>query len=84
MIKKGPAIPEFIDRIADAAAEPMRRDLEVLLARYRQDVPDATSIDSADAGYYEELVRKEQLRGRLPAGADLLRLRRRCAPACSR
>jgi thimet oligopeptidase len=61
MIKKGPAIPEFIDRIADAAAEPARRDLEVLLARYRQDVPDATTIDSADAGYYEELVRKEQL-----------------------
>ncbi len=61
MIKKGPAIPEFIDRIADAATEPARRDLEVLLARYRQDVPDATTIDSADAGYYEELVRKEQL-----------------------
>jgi thimet oligopeptidase len=61
MIKKGPAIPEFIDRIADAAAEPARRDLEVLLARYQQDVADATTIDSADAGYYEELVRKEQL-----------------------
>ena len=61
MIKKGPAIPEFIDRIADAAAEPARRDLDVLLARYRQDVPDATTIDAADASYYEELVRKEQL-----------------------
>ena len=61
MIKRGRAIPEFIDRIADAAAEPARRDLEVLLQRFRQDVPEATTIDSADAGYYEELVRKEQL-----------------------
>ena len=61
MIKRGPAIPEFIDRIAEAAAEPARRDLDVLLERYRRDVPEATAIDSADASYYEELVRKEQL-----------------------
>ena len=60
MIRKGPAIPEFIDRIADAAAEPMRRDLELLLERYRRDVPDATTIDTADALYYEELVRRER------------------------
>ncbi|GCD90290.1 M3 family metallopeptidase [Nocardioides sp. LS1] len=61
MIKEGPAIPAFIDRIADAAAEPARRDLDVLLARYRQDVPDADALTAADASYYEELVRKEQL-----------------------
>jgi thimet oligopeptidase len=61
MIKKGAAIPEFIDRIAEAAAEPAGRDLEVLLARFRQDVPDAEVITTADATYYEELVRKEQL-----------------------
>jgi thimet oligopeptidase len=61
MIKRGSAIPEFIDRIADAAAEPARRDLDVLLERYRRHVPEATAIDSADASYYEELVRKEQL-----------------------
>ena len=60
MIGSGPAIPEFIDRIADAAEGPSRRDLEVLLERYRQDVPGATDIASSDAGYYEELVRKEQ------------------------
>ena len=60
MIGKGPAIPEFIDRIADAAAEPMRRDLALLMERYRRDVPDATTIDSADALYYEELVRQER------------------------
>ena len=60
MIGKGPAIPEFIDRITEAADGPMRRDLDVLLARFRQDVPDATEIDTADSLYYEELVRKEQ------------------------
>ena len=61
MIGTGPAIPEFIDRITAAAEEPMRRDLGVLLERYRRDVPDATTIDQADASHYEELVRKEQL-----------------------
>jgi thimet oligopeptidase len=60
MIGKGSAIPEFIDRIADAAAEPMRRDLALLIERFRRDVPDATAIDGADALYYEELVRQER------------------------
>jgi thimet oligopeptidase len=60
MIKKGPAIPEFIDRIADAADGPMRRDLELLLERYRRDVPGAAAIDTADSLYYEELVRQER------------------------
>ncbi|GEP35265.1 Zn-dependent oligopeptidase [Nocardioides szechwanensis] len=61
MIKTGPAIPEFIDKIAAAAEQPMQRDLATLLERFRQDHPDATSITGADATYYEELVRKEQL-----------------------
>lgn len=61
MIGSGPAIPEFIDKITAAAQEPMRRDLEVLLERYRRDVPEATTITTADSLYYEELVRKEQL-----------------------
>ncbi|WP_028653736.1 M3 family metallopeptidase [Nocardioides halotolerans] len=60
MIEKGPAIPEFIDRIAQAAQGPMERDLAVVMERFRQDVPDAEAITSADAIYYEELVRKEQ------------------------
>lgn len=60
MIRSGPAIPEFIDRIAAAAEEPMRRDLELLLERYRRDVPGAASITSADSLYYEELVRQER------------------------
>jgi len=61
MIGSGPAIPAFIDKIATAAKAPMERDLEILLARYRQDVPGAEEITTADSLYYEELVRKEQL-----------------------
>lgn len=60
MIGSGAAIPEFIDRIAAAAEEPMARDLALLLDRYRRDVPDATAIDTADSLYYEELVRRER------------------------
>lgn len=60
MIKKGAAIPEFIDRIAEAADAPMRRDLGLLLERYRRDLPGAAAIDTADSLYYEELVRRER------------------------
>lgn len=60
MIGEGSAIPEFIDRIAAAAEEPARRDLDLLLERFRRDVPGATTITSADAAYYEELVRRER------------------------
>jgi len=61
MIGSGRAIAAFIDKIADAADAPMRRDLDVVLERYRRDVPGASTITSADLGYYQELVRKEQL-----------------------
>ncbi|WP_231123451.1 M3 family metallopeptidase [Nocardioides sambongensis] len=60
MIGTGAAIPEFIDRIADAAADPLERDLAVLLERYRRDFPDATAIEPFDASHYQELVRAEQ------------------------
>ena len=60
MIGTGLAIPEFIDRIAAAAAESMARDLELLLERLRRDLPGADTISSADATYYEELVRQER------------------------
>lgn len=61
MIGTGPAVGEFIDRIAEVADGPMRRDLAVVLERYRRDVPAGASLTSADLGYYQELVRKEQL-----------------------
>jgi len=59
MIGTGDAIPEFIDRITEAATDPMERDLELLLTRYRQDFPDAERIASPDAAHYQEQVRKE-------------------------
>lgn len=59
MIKQGPAIPEFIDRIAAAAEEPMHRDLAQLLERFRRDVPDAAVVPLADYNHYAELVRSE-------------------------
>ena len=61
MIGEGPAIPAFIDRIAEAAEEPMRRDLAVLLERYQRDEPGASAVRQPDASYYEEVVRREQL-----------------------
>ena len=61
MIKEGGAIPVFIEKIADAALASGQRDREVVLARMRTDVPDATTIDSADLAYYANVVSKEQL-----------------------
>ncbi|HEY9353073.1 MAG TPA: M3 family metallopeptidase [Nocardioides sp.] len=65
MIGEGPAIPEFIDKIAGASEGRMKRDLEVLLDRYARDTGPisgggASSVSSADALYYEELVRQEK------------------------
>lgn len=60
MIGTGPAIPEFIDRITEAAEAPMRRDLDQLLERYRRDFPDASEVPGYDYQYYAELVRAER------------------------
>ncbi|MEV7430690.1 MULTISPECIES: M3 family metallopeptidase [unclassified Nocardioides] len=61
MIGSGAAIPEFIDRIAEAAREPGERDLALVLDRLRRDRPEADALTAVDSAYYEELVRKEQL-----------------------
>ncbi|MEI7056179.1 M3 family metallopeptidase [Nocardioides sp. CCNWLW239] len=65
MIGDGPAIPEFIDKIAGAAEGRMKRDLDVLLDRYERDTGpvsggSAGAVSAADALYYEELVRQEK------------------------
>ncbi len=60
MIGTGEAIPAFVDRIAELALEPGRRDHAVLLARLRRDDPGATAIDASASAYYAELVRREQ------------------------
>ncbi len=70
MIGSGPAIGEFVDRIAAAADGPGRRDHAVLLRRLQQDEPGATAIDASQFAYYEELVRREQF------GVDAQEVRR--------
>ncbi len=59
MIGKGAAIPEFVDRIAEASETAARRDYDVLLARLQQDHPDVTVVDSTDKAFYSEVVRRE-------------------------
>jgi len=61
MIKTGASIPQFIDKIADAALASGMRDRQVLLDRKRQDDPDAETIDGADVLYYAETISREQL-----------------------
>jgi thimet oligopeptidase len=60
MIGTAQAIAEFIERLADAAEAAGRRDRDALLARKAAEQPGATTLDSADAGYYSELIRREQ------------------------
>ncbi|MFI6041536.1 M3 family metallopeptidase [Nocardia sp. NPDC051321] len=59
MVGTGDAIAEFIERIAAAAADAGRRDLDVVLARRREDEP-AGTVDRSDISYYTELIRREQ------------------------
>lgn len=61
MIGSGDAIIRFVDEVAAMARPIGERDRDVVLARLRQDRPDAETIDAADLTYYAELVRKEQL-----------------------
>ena len=70
MIKHGDAIADFLEKITAAAERVGRRDFEVLLARRRADEPAASTLDSADAAYYGELVRRESF------GVDAQQVRR--------
>jgi thimet oligopeptidase len=60
MIGDGSEIPAFVDRVSAMAAEPARRELDVLLRRRQVDDPTATALDGGDSEYYSELVRREQ------------------------
>jgi thimet oligopeptidase len=59
MVATSEAIGEFIERITALAEPYARRDFDVLLARAQQDDPALTSLDSSNASYYSELVRRE-------------------------
>ena len=84
MIEKGPAIPEFIDRIAQVAQGPMERDLAVVMERFRQDVPDADAIDVGRLRLLRGAGAQGAARRRLAAGAHLLRVRQGAAGAARR
>ncbi|MGZ4484651.1 MAG: M3 family metallopeptidase [Nocardioidaceae bacterium] len=59
MIGKGPAIPEFIDRITEVSDASAHRDFAVMLARLQQDHPEATTMDVVDRAFYAEVLRRE-------------------------
>ena len=60
MAKTPEAVSEFIEKL-DAAAKPRaEHDYAMLLARKRQDDPQATSVAEYEKSYYSELVKKEQ------------------------
>ena len=60
MIETGDAIATFIDKISKAAESSALRDRDILLARVRQDRPDAETIDAADTRFYIETIKREQ------------------------
>ncbi|TPW74073.1 M3 family metallopeptidase [Schumannella soli] len=70
MIGSGPAIGDFIERLAEISGDAARRDFDELLARRRQDEPDATGLDAASNTYYSELLRRERF------GVDAQEVRR--------
>jgi thimet oligopeptidase len=61
MIGSAGAADAFIERIASAAEARARRDYEALLARTRQDDPQAGGVDAWDSEALKERVRAEQL-----------------------
>jgi thimet oligopeptidase len=59
MVGSSKAIADFIEKLSDAALTSAVRDRDVLLARRRQDEPEADVIDASCTQYYSELVRRE-------------------------
>ncbi len=60
MIGSGQAISDFVDKIAAAAKDRAAEDKAILLARLRQDIPDATDVSGVDMAYYSHVVQREQ------------------------
>jgi thimet oligopeptidase len=60
MIKEKEAIVDFIDQVASIARPRMERDLETLLARKRNDEPQADTFHVWDRFYYMRKVHAEQ------------------------
>ena len=60
MIGSGQAIADLVEQLDALTAVPAARDVDVMLARYRQDVPDATAVTAADNLYYDQVIKNEQ------------------------
>ncbi len=60
MIGKGAAIPEFYDRMTEAAAAVGREDRSQLLQRLQQDHPEVETLSRVDKEYYAEALRRER------------------------
>lgn len=60
MIGSGAAIPEFLTRLAEASGPAALREHDRLLARLRQDEPDADSVTTADFWYLISTVKREE------------------------
>jgi thimet oligopeptidase len=59
MIESAENAQTFIDRVSHVAHEPARREYETLLARKRQDDPDAAEAADWEKTYLEQLVKNE-------------------------
>jgi thimet oligopeptidase len=51
-------VADFIDEVFAASSPAATREYAELLSRKKQDIPDATSLESWDRTYYAELVRR--------------------------
>ena len=51
-------VADFIDKVFTASTPAATREYAELLSRKKQDVPDATSLESWDRTYYADLVRR--------------------------
>ena len=60
MIGSGSAIADLVERLDALTAERAAHDVDVMLARYRQDVPGATAVTAADNLYYDQVIKNEQ------------------------
>ncbi|MEO6323173.1 MAG: M3 family metallopeptidase [Thermoanaerobaculia bacterium] len=58
MVQTSKRASDFIDQIAEASEPKATREYAQILARKKQDYPQATSIDAWERSYYAELVRK--------------------------
>src|SRR5262245_12492354 len=58
MVASGANASQFIDRIVAASGPKAEREYRAILERKRQDVPNATQVNSWEKTYYAELVRK--------------------------